>query len=93
MNSIWKLQNGNTITECTSFPYAYRTAWNMVRKAIDEKQDPGVLIRNMKIISPQKDRVGDNKVYSYTEATVMAKSMGLLTPEGSINGREFKRRR
>lgn len=46
----------------------------------------------MLIISPQKDNHGDPRKYDYTAATAMATASGLLTPEGTINSREFKRR-
>jgi len=92
MNAKWLLKNGATVTECTSFPYAYRTAFNLVRKAIEAKQDASALIKNLSIVSPHRDRMGETKTYSYAEATQMAEGMGLVTPDGSINSREFKRR-
>lgn len=92
MNAKWLLKNGASVVECTSFPYAYRTAFNLIRKAIEAKQDASALMRKISIVSPHRDRLGSVKTYSYAEATQMAEGMGLLTPDGQINSREFKRR-
>lgn len=87
----WKFKYGMTVTECTSFPFAFRTMWNTVRKELEKGQNQNDMIRKMSIVAPIKDRNGDPKTYSYTEAVSMAQSSGLLTPEGLINGKEFKR--
>lgn len=85
----WILKNGSQKIDYTSFPYAYRTAFNIVRKSILGKKP--INTRDLTIQGP-KDPRGDRKIYSYDEATRLATDMGLLTPEGQINGKEFKRR-
>lgn len=87
----WILKNGLTETKCTSFPYAYRAMFNIVKKATEQGKY-NETVKALKIISPQKDAHGDPRTYTYASATDMAKASGLLTPDGQINSREFKRR-
>lgn len=91
MNANWILKNGAQRTECASFPFAFRTAFNLIRKAIEAKQDASAIMRNLSIVGPPGPR-GERTTYSYASAKEMAEGMGLLSPEGQINSREFKRR-
>ena len=91
MINDWILKNGLTETKFTSFPYAFRAMFNIAKKATEQGKYAEA-VKAMKIISPLKDAHGDPKTYSYASATEMAKSSGLLTPDGQINSREFKRR-
>ena len=90
-NSLWTLKNGASTIECTSFPYAFRTAYFTVRKAVEAKKDTSALIKGLVILGPSNSR-GERSKYSYFEATELAKGQGLLTPDGNINSREFKKR-
>lgn len=90
-NATWIFKNGAAISEYTSFPYAYRTMWNAVRKGVEKGQRFEDITKPMSIISPIKDLHGDFKKYTYAQATTMATSQGLLTADGQINSREFKR--
>lgn len=76
--------------DCTSFPFAYRQAFNLVRKQIEAKKPTAALMADLTITGP----VGhpSSKTYSYALATQKAMDSGLLTPEGTINSREFKRK-
>ena len=87
----WIFKDGCSVTDCTSFPYAYRTMWNTVRKGVEKGRKHDDMIRQMWIISPIRDRNGDLKRYSYSQATEMAKNQGLLSADGQINSREFRR--
>jgi hypothetical protein len=87
----WILKNGASTQEFDSFPYAFRTMYAIVKKAVETKNSDTV-IKGLSIISPQKDNHGDPRKYNYAAATQMATASGLLTPEGTINSREFKRR-
>ena len=87
---MWILKNGNQSQDCTSFPFAFRTAHNLIRKAIEAKQDAGAVIKNLTIVGPANAK-GERSKYSYADAKQMAEGMGLLTPDGQINSREFKR--
>lgn len=87
----WLFKDGSSVIECTSFPYAYRTMWNTLRKGVEKGRKRDDMIKQMSIISPIKDRNGDVKKYSYATATEMAQDQGLLTPDGQINSREFRR--
>ena len=91
MKNNWILKNGASTQEFDSFPYAYRTMYAIVKKAVETKNSDSV-IKQLSIISPQLDRHGDPRKYSYATATQMATDSGLLTPDGQINSREFKRR-
>ena len=91
----WLFKDGASVTECDSFPYAYRLMYSTFRKGLEKNTLRNVadMIKQMSIVSPAKDVYGKNRVYSYAAATQMAKDTGLLTAEGMINSREFKNRR
>jgi hypothetical protein len=94
MNKImWIFRDGFKIVECTSFPYAYRTMKQAFDDGIKEARNKLDMFKKFAIISPMKDAYGDKKVYTWFEATEMAKAQGLVNAEGQINGKEFKRRR
>ncbi len=91
MNANWILNNGGHKIDCASFPYAFRAAYNIVRKTIDAKNDPTSTIKGLSIVGPPNVR-GERKTYSYAAATQMAEGMGLLDAAGNINSKEFKRK-
>lgn len=88
---MWILKNGSQTIDCASFPYAFRAAYNFVRKAIEAKQDAYAVQKQLSIVGPPNAR-NERKTYSYTAALELAEKQGLLTPEGGINSREFKRK-
>lgn len=92
MMNEWIFKDGATQMKCTSFPYAYRAMFNAPKKGVESGRKYEDMIKQMSITSPQLDRHGDPRTYSYATATQMAKDSGLLTPDGQINSREFKRR-
>lgn len=87
-NANWILKNGTQTIPCTSFPFAYRTMFNLVRPA--EGKAP-VNSNDLSIKGPANLK-GERTTYTYAMATKLAKEQGLLTPDGTINSREFKRR-
>jgi hypothetical protein len=89
----WILKNGTTQQDCTTFPFAYRAAYNIVRRAVDEKQNVAAAMRAITILGPPDGR-GKRPSYSYAAASQFARESGLLSGEGtgSINAREFKKR-
>jgi hypothetical protein len=91
MKPMWTLKNGAGTTECTSFPFAFRNAFNLIRKQLDAGKPTADLMKNLTIVGPPNPR-GERTKYSYASALDMAQSMGLVTPEGQINSREFKRK-
>jgi hypothetical protein len=92
MNKItWIVRSGFTATECASFPYAFRTAFNIVRKALEKNQNVNSAINGIQIVGPPNGK-GETMKYTYSSAVNLAKSMGLLLPDGTINQKEFKRR-
>jgi len=92
MNKIkWTVKSGVSITECTSFPYAFRFAFNLVRKALEKNQNLNMVMNGIRIIGPPNGK-GEAMEYTYSSAANLAKSMGLLLPDGTINQKEFKKR-
>lgn len=91
-NSEWLFKDGVSQTSCTSFPYAYRLMHNTIKKGVESGRKYEDMVKQMVIIAPTKDQHGDPRRYAYGAATDLAKSMGLLTVDGQINSREFKRR-
>jgi hypothetical protein len=86
----WIFRDGAKSIECTSFPFAFRTLWNTWRKAVEAKEPaakrtPAEMAKSFSIVSPL------GKKYPYLEAKKMAEAQGLLTVDGQINSREFKR--
>lgn len=87
--AIWIFKNNGQSVDCSSFPYAFRTMHNVVRKGIAEKKP--VNTKDLVILGPKNSR-GERRSYSYSAATQLATEQGLLTPDGQINSREFKRK-
>lgn len=88
-NANWILKNGVQNVDCMSFPYAYRAMFNLVRKGAADKKP--VDMKSLSILGPKNLR-GDRTTYSYATATVLAREQGLLTLDGQINSREFKKK-
>lgn len=86
---VWIFRNGTQDIPCSSFPYAFRTMYNVVRNGIANKKP--VSFSTLSILGPLNAR-GDRITYSYVKATNLAKEQGLLTADDQINSREFKRR-
>lgn len=91
MTANWILKNGVQNIECSSFPYAYRAMHNMVRKAMETKQNVPELMKQLSVVGPANYK-GERRTYSYTAATQMARSQGLLSADGQLNSKEFKRK-
>ena len=93
-NANWVLNDGGVKTDCSSFPFAFRNMFHIVRKRIEAKQSPATASKNLTIQGPPHLRNGimGRDTYSYASATQMAKDQGLLTLDGQINNKEFKRR-
>jgi hypothetical protein len=88
-NANWIFKNGAQAIDCTSFPFAFRTMFNVVRKGVADKKP--VNTKDLTILGPKNLR-GERTTYSYDKATQLATEQGLLTMDGQINSREFKRR-
>ena len=84
----WQFKNGtNAPLEFTTFPFAFRTMYNLVRKGIDDGKP--VDTSGFLIVGPKNPR-GERVRYGYFSAVETAKSSGLLSADGFINGKEFK---
>lgn len=86
-NTNWTFNDGLQNYSCMTFPYAYRHMYNALKKGVESGLHYDTMIKRFKIVSP----IG--KEYSYSKATELAKQQGLLTPEGTINSREFKKKK
>lgn len=91
MSANWIFKNGLQSTDCMSFPYAFRTMHSTLTKARESGKFNLDLIKEMSILGP-KNLKGERTKYSYTKAAEMAQAQGLLTSEGNINNREFKKK-
>ena len=91
MNSNWILKNGLQATECTSFPYAFRSMYNIVKKGVETGKTFDNLTKSLFIVGPPNLK-GDRRTYNYAAATQMAIDQGLLSSDGQLNSKEFKRR-
>jgi len=87
----WILNSSNESIDCASFPYAFRTAYNLVRKAIETKGNVSSVMNGISILGPANTR-GERKKYSYSSATQLAMNSNLLTPDGSINSKAFNKK-
>jgi hypothetical protein len=84
----WQFRNGtNAPTEFTTFPFAFRSMYNLVRQGIENKKPLDT--SNFLILGPKNPR-GERVQYKYNAAVEFAQSMGLLSADGHINGKEFK---
>ena len=88
----WIFKNGAAKTTWDTFPYAYRAMFNTLKIGVEKGSKYDDMVKQMVIISPQKDRHGEPRKYSYAEATELAKSSELLTPTGEINSHVFKKK-
>ena len=87
----WILKTGTQTIDCLSFPFAFRTMFNMVKKGVEiDKKSITAASADLVIIGPQDAR-GDRKKYSYDKASAMATMQGLLTSDGQLNSKEFKK--
>lgn len=81
--SLWLFYNGAARYECASFPFAFKMMFNAVRKA----NETGTSIESkVLIVAPTK------REYNWNRASELARQQGLLTPDGQINSREFKKK-
>ena len=86
----WQFKNGtNAPLEFTTFPFAFRAMYNLVRKGIEDKKP--VDTAGFLIVGPKNPR-GERVKYGYFAALELARSGGLLNQEGYINGKEFKKK-
>lgn len=91
VNVKWILKNGSQDIDCSSFPYAFRTAFNLVRKALEAGKSTTELTKALTIVGPFNTS-GSPRKYTYSDALTRAKDIGLVTPDGQINSREFKKK-
>ena len=90
--NLWIFRDGvSPGVQCNSFPFAFRAMFYSVKKGLETGRKLVDMEKSMVIISPIKDIHGDKRKYSYAEASKMAKGSGLLTADGNINSKEFKK--
>jgi len=86
MAITWIFHDGLQQHPCATFPYAFRNMFNAMKRGVEQGKKYDDMARLYRIISP----VG--RVYNYDRASALATEQGLLTADGTINSREFKRR-
>ena len=92
MNNVtWTLVNGKSKSEFSSFPFAFRQAFFLIEAEKKAKRPALALMKELKILGPPNPR-SERTTYSWSSATDLAKSNGLLTLDGTLNSKEFKRR-
>lgn len=86
MATSWIFDDGFQKHPYATFPYAFRSMFNAIKKGVETGKKYDDMARTFKVYSP----VGI--IYSYARATELATQQGLLTPDAQINSREFRRR-
>ena len=86
MNTTWIFDDGLQQHLCATFPYAFRFMYSAMKKGVEQGKSYEDMARKFRILSPT------GTVYNYIRASALATQQGLLTPEGTINSREFKRK-
>ena len=90
-NATWTLVNGKSKSDCSTFPFAFRQAYFLIEDEKKAKRPALELMKSLKILGPPNLR-GERTTYSWSSATDFAKNSGLLTPDGTLNNKEFKRK-
>jgi hypothetical protein len=90
-NANWILINGKSKSDHSTFPFAFREAYFLIEAEKKAKRPPLALIKGLKILGPPNSR-NERTTYSWSSASDLARSNGLLTVDGSLNSKEFKRR-
>ncbi len=93
MNVKWIFNDGATKVEYPTFPLAFRAMFMTIKQGVEKgKRKYNDMVKQMTIVSPMNDRMtGKPKVYSYFAATQFARDLGVLTPDGQLNSREYKK--
>jgi len=89
-NDFWIFKDGASQFPCASFPYAYRQMYHTMKTGVEKGRKYADMVKQMVIISPQKDQHGEPRRYNYTSATELAKASDLLMTNGEINPKVFK---
>lgn len=90
-NYQWILNNGKQEIPCETFPLAFRMMFNIVRTAREAKKNIPSVVRELSITGPLSSPTM-KKTLSYYDAMDKARVSQLLTPDGTINSREFKKK-
>jgi len=88
-NNTWIFKDGLSQTSWNSFPYAYRAMFQSLKRGVETGRKYNDMVKQMVIISPQKDQHGDPRRYNYTAATELAKASDLILPSGELNTKPF----
>lgn len=84
--TTWIFDDGLQQHPCATFPYAFRYMFNAIKRGVEKGKKHENMSQLYLIISPT------GVIYNYDRAKSLATAQGLLTSEGTINSREFKRR-
>ena len=90
-NATWTLINGKGKSDYSTFPFAFRQAYFLIEAEKKAKRPALELMKILKILGPPNLR-NERTTYTWSAASDLARSNGLLTLDGQINNKEFKRK-
>lgn len=91
MKFKWIFKDGVTETQWDSFPFAYRAMFNAIKNGVEKGRKYSDMIKCMSVTGPLGPGIKSH-TYSYATATQKAKDAGIMSAEGQLESREFKRR-
>jgi hypothetical protein len=91
MRDNWLIKNGFQTIPCTTFPFAFRAMYNLVRVGVQGKKSYLDLTKSLFVDGPPSPD-GTRTRYTYEDASRLATQQGLLTSDGQLRGKEFKSR-
>ena len=90
MKVTWVFNDGLKAMPYDSFPLAYRAMYQTIKSGVEKGRKYADMIQCMSVTGPIT-RGMKPSTFSYAAATQKAKDAGVVTPEGQLNSREFKR--
>jgi len=90
MKVTWIFNDGGRKLPYDSFPLAYRAMFQTIKQGVEKGRKYADMIQCMSVTGPVAKGIKSN-TYSYAAATEKAKDAGVVTTEGQLNSREFRR--
>ena len=86
----WIFNDGLKAMPYDSFPFAYRAMYQTLKQGVEKGRKYADMIKCMSVVGPVATGA-KSSTYSYAAATEKAKDAGIITTEGQLNSREFRR--
>lgn len=90
MKVKWIFTDGSTVLPYDSFPFAYRAMYNTLKVGVEKGRKYADMVKSMTITGPVAPGI-KAQTMGYATATQKAKDAGIMTAEGQLNSREFRR--